>query len=102
MSRAQHGVSKLPKRGLGAAAQSLAPKLVGLHALMQAQVAKGMFPGAVWLVAHGDEVVVDLVGTQAIAGTAPMRRDTIFRIASMTKAITAACVMMLIEEGRLE
>jgi CubicO group peptidase (beta-lactamase class C family) len=69
---------------------------------MEAQVASGKFPGAVWLVAKGEDVAIDMVGTQAIGGTAPMQRDTIFRIASMTKAVTAACVMMLIEEGKVE
>ena len=81
---------------------SLAAKLVGLRAFMEAQLASGLFPGAVWLVAQGDDVAVDMIGTQAIGGTAPMQRDTIFRIASMTKAVTAACVMMLIEEGKIE
>jgi CubicO group peptidase (beta-lactamase class C family) len=69
---------------------------------MEAQLASGLFPGAVWLVALGDDVSVDMIGTQAIGGSAPMQRDTIFRIASMTKAVTAACVMMLIEEGKIE
>ncbi len=81
---------------------SLAAKLVGLRAFMEAQLAGGLFPGAVWLVARRDDVAVDMIGTQASGGTAPMRRDTIFRIASMTKAVTAACVMMLIEDGRIE
>ena len=69
---------------------------------MEAQFARGLFPGAVWLVAQGEDVTVDMIGTQAIGGTAPMQRDTIFRIASMTKAVTAACVMMLIEDGKVE
>ena len=69
--------------------------------LMADQVARGAFPGAVWLVAQGDEVAVDTVGVTAIGGATPMRRDTIFRIASMTKAITATAVMMLVEEGKL-
>jgi CubicO group peptidase (beta-lactamase class C family) len=42
------------------------------------------------------------VGMSAIGGTVPMRRDTIFRIASMTKAVTATAVMMLVEQGKLE
>ena len=70
-----------------------------LRALMEEQRATGLFPGAVWLVAQGDDVAVDMIGTQAIDGTASMQRDTIFRIASMTKAITATCLMMLIEDG---
>ena len=58
-------------------------------------------PGAVWLVAHGDDLVVSVSGTQAIGSEAPMRRDTIFRIASMTRAVTAAAVLMLVEEGKV-
>jgi len=60
-----------------------------------------MFPGSVFLVAHGDDVVVSADGVSAIGGAAPMRRDTIFRIASMTKAVTTAAMMMLVEEGKL-
>jgi CubicO group peptidase (beta-lactamase class C family) len=41
------------------------------------------------------------VGVTAIGGAVPMRRDTIFRIASMTKAVTATAVLMLVEEGKL-
>lgn len=81
---------------------TLAAKLVGLRAFMQAQLSSGLFPGAVWLVAQGDNVAVDMIGTQATGGAVPMQRDTIFRIASMTKAVTAACVMMLIEDGKIE
>ena len=38
---------------------------------------------------------------QDLASGTPMRRDTIFRIASMTKPITAAAAMILVEEGRI-
>jgi CubicO group peptidase (beta-lactamase class C family) len=79
----------------------LRAKIAPLHDAMAARVAQGEFPGAVWLVAQGDEVAFDAVGVTAIGGTTSMRRDTIFRIASMTKAVTAAAVMMLVEEGKL-
>ena len=46
-------------------------------------------------------MVVEQVGMSAIGGSVPMQRDTIFRIASMTKPVTAAAVMMLVEEGKL-
>jgi CubicO group peptidase (beta-lactamase class C family) len=77
------------------------PEFPQLRDLMADQVAKNAFPGAVWLVAQGDDVAVDMVGVSAIGGTSPMRRDTIFRIASMTKAVTATAVMMLVEEGKV-
>ncbi|GAA1292853.1 serine hydrolase domain-containing protein [Saccharothrix xinjiangensis] len=55
-------------------------------------------PGAVALV--GRRVVA--VGTTAFGGVEPMRRDTLFRIASMTKPITAAAAVLLAEEGALD
>lgn len=79
----------------------LQARITALHDLMAARGAAGEFPGAVWLVALGDDVAVDSVGASAVDGSMPMRRDTIFRIASMTKAITAAAVLMLVEDGKL-
>ena len=79
----------------------LQAKIAALRDAMAARVAQNEFPGAVWLVAHGGDVAVDAVGVSAIDGTTPMRRDTIFRIASMTKAVTSAAVLMLVEEGKL-
>jgi CubicO group peptidase (beta-lactamase class C family) len=81
--------------------QRLESKMKPLHDQMAARVAQDEFPGAVWLLAQGDDIAVDTVGVTAVGGTLPMRRDTIFRIASMTKAVTAAAVMMLVEEGKL-
>src|SRR5262245_46689073 len=69
--------------------------------LMAKQVERNQLPGAVWLVAQGGDVAVDSVGVAAIGGAALMRRDTIFRTASMTKPVTATAVMMLVEEGKL-
>jgi CubicO group peptidase (beta-lactamase class C family) len=72
-----------------------------LHQAMAARVARGEFPGMVTLVAHGDEVHVDTIGVLAFGSADPMRRDTIFRIASMTKPILAVATMMLVEDGKL-
>lgn len=72
-----------------------------LHEILDAHVSKGPVPGAVGLVAKGDRTEVRAVGSADIEGTAPMARDSIFRIASMTKPIVAAAVMMLVEEGRI-
>ncbi|HXI56856.1 MAG TPA: serine hydrolase domain-containing protein [Polyangia bacterium] len=76
-------------------------KINPLHDQMAARIARDEFPGAVWLVAQGDDVAVEAVGLSAVGGKLPMRRDSIFRIASMTKAVTATAVMMLIQEGKL-
>ena len=57
-------------------------------------------PGLVTVVSRHGEVHVDVIGNIAFGG-APMRRDSIFRIASMTKPVTAAAAMILVEECRL-
>ena len=72
-----------------------------LHEAMAARVANGELPGMVTLVAHGEDVHVDTIGVMAFGGNEPMRRDTIFRITSMTKPILALATMLLVEEGRL-
>jgi CubicO group peptidase (beta-lactamase class C family) len=72
-----------------------------LHRAMSAHVEKGELPGLVTLVADGEDVQVDLIGTTAFSGDEPMRRDTIFRIASVTKPMLAAVAMMLVEDGVL-
>jgi CubicO group peptidase (beta-lactamase class C family) len=53
------------------------------------------------MVAGGGRVQVRAVGSSDVGSTAPMHRDSIFRIASITKPITAAAVMMLVEDGRI-
>ncbi|MET8329471.1 serine hydrolase domain-containing protein [Streptomyces sp. NPDC005181] len=72
-----------------------------LHEILDTHVGKGPVPGVVGLVARGDRTEVHAVGSADVEGTAPMARDSIFRIASMTKPIVAAAVMMLVEEGRI-
>jgi CubicO group peptidase (beta-lactamase class C family) len=72
-----------------------------LHDILQTNVSNGSVPGAVGLVARGDKVEVQAVGSADVDGTSPMARDSIFRIASITKPITAAAVMMLVEDGRI-
>src|SRR5205814_2779360 len=72
-----------------------------LHQAMAARVAKGELPGLVTLVARGGDVQVDTIGVIAFASNEPMRRDAIFRIASLTKPILATATMILVEEGKL-
>jgi CubicO group peptidase (beta-lactamase class C family) len=69
--------------------------------VLQAHVEKGSVPGAVALVARGDRVEVDAVGFVDLAGSAPMARDSIFRVASITKPITAAAALLLVDDGRV-
>ncbi|MER6538118.1 serine hydrolase domain-containing protein [Streptomyces sp900105755] len=72
-----------------------------LHAALRRHVEAGTVPGAVGLVARGDDVEVVTVGHTDVEGSAPMARDSVFRIASVTKPITAAAVLMLVDEGRI-
>jgi CubicO group peptidase (beta-lactamase class C family) len=76
-------------------------RLARLQGVMAAHVERGAVPGLVTLVSRRGDVQVDAIGTMAAGGAAPMRRDTIFRIASVTKPITAAAAMILVEECRL-
>lgn len=69
-----------------------------VHAVAEKAVADGTFPGLVALVAHGDTEHVEVTGQLSIGG-APVARDSLFRIASMTKPVTGAATMALIEEG---
>ncbi|MFD7880444.1 serine hydrolase domain-containing protein [Streptomyces sp. NPDC059766] len=70
-----------------------------LHDTLRRYVEDGTVPGAVGLVARGDDVEVVAVGSADTDGTAPMARDSVFRIASVTKPLTAAAVLMLVEDG---
>ncbi|MFF4300100.1 serine hydrolase domain-containing protein [Streptomyces sp. NPDC001601] len=72
-----------------------------LHATLRRHVEAGAVPGAVGLVARGDDVEVVAVGHTDVEGSAPMARDSVFRIASVTKPITAAALLMLVDEGRI-
>ncbi|MFE5033541.1 serine hydrolase domain-containing protein [Streptomyces sp. NPDC056683] len=72
-----------------------------LHATLRRHVEAGTVPGAVGLVARGDDVEVVAVGHTDVEGSAPMARDSVFRIASVTKPITAAALLMLVDEGRI-
>ncbi len=72
-----------------------------LHDILQTYVGNGSVPGAVGLMARGDRVEVAAAGSADVDGTTPMARNSIFRIASITKPITAAAVMMLVEDGRI-
>jgi CubicO group peptidase (beta-lactamase class C family) len=76
------------------------PRLERMHDVMAGHAASGDIPGMVTLVSRRGEIHVDAIGKMAIGG-APMRRDTIFRIASMTKPVTAVAAMILVEECKL-
>lgn len=79
---------------------SSASGIARLDASLDAHVSSAKVPGLVALVARGGEVHVHTAGVQALGGP-PMRRDTLFRISSMTKPITAAAALMLVEDSTL-
>jgi CubicO group peptidase (beta-lactamase class C family) len=72
-----------------------------VRAVMASQVDGGNVPGLVMLVSRGDDVYVDAIGAFDFGRPEPMRRDTIFRISSMTKPVTAVSALMLVEESKL-
>jgi len=76
-------------------------RLGRMHEVMTGYVERGEVPGIVTLVCRRDEVHVDAIGNKMVSGRDSVRRDTIFRIASMTKPIVAVAVMILVEECKL-
>ena len=69
-----------------------------MHTAMRRHIERGYTPGLVTLVRQRRREHVDVFGAMAFDGSVPMRRDTIFRLASMTKPITAAGAMILVEQ----
>jgi len=69
-----------------------------MHDVMAGYVERGEVPGIVTAVSRRGDAHVDAIGTKAVGGGAPVARDTIFRIASMTKPIIAVATLILVEE----
>ena len=76
-------------------------RLAHMHDVMAGHVERGGMPGLVMLVSRRADVHVDAIGMKAQGRHDPMRRDTIMRISSLTKPVTAAAAMILVEECRL-
>ncbi|HEY8284574.1 MAG TPA: serine hydrolase domain-containing protein [Chloroflexota bacterium] len=64
-------------------------RLERMHHVLSGYVEREEIPGLVALVSRHDDLHVEALGTLTFGDSAPMRRDTIFRIASITKPITA-------------
>jgi CubicO group peptidase (beta-lactamase class C family) len=76
-------------------------RLARLNGGMKSLVDQGRLAGAVTMVArHGKVVEFEAVGKRDVAANAPMQKDAIFRIYSMSKPITGVAMMLLFEEGR--
>ena len=76
-------------------------RLARMHAALRRHVESGHAPGLVALVHQREREHVETIGTMAFDSTVPMRRDTIFRLASTTKPITAVGAMILVEECKV-
>lgn len=76
-------------------------RLARMHEAMRRHVETGRISGLVTLVHHRGREHVDALGTMAFDSKVPMQRDTIFRLASNTKPITAVATLMLVEECKL-
>ena len=60
------------------------PSFDNMHALLAGYISRREIPGLVAVVAHNGEAHVDAIGSIAVGDARPMRRDSIFRIASMS------------------
>jgi len=72
-----------------------------MHDILLRHVDSRRLPGLVALISRRGAEHVDAIGTLAFDRAAPMQRDTIFRLASVTKPITAVAAMILVEECKL-
>ncbi len=81
---------------------SAEPALPGIGAAMREAVAKNEIAGAITVVAKADKLLhLETTGLADVAANRPMATDTLFWIASMTKPITGAAILMLQDEGKL-
>jgi CubicO group peptidase (beta-lactamase class C family) len=80
-----------------------AEKLAKVGEIMNGFVNDKKIAGGIVLVARNGKLVFqETYGKRNLAGDQPVERDTIFRIYSMSKAITSAAALMLVEEGKLD
>src|ERR1700733_2547623 len=97
---ARPGVDQLKEQSMNTAGLSK-PRIERMHRVLSGHLERKELPGLVALVSHHDGVHVETLGTLAFGDPAPMKRDTIFRIASITKLVTAVAAMILVEECKL-
>jgi CubicO group peptidase (beta-lactamase class C family) len=77
------------------------PRLDRMRTVMQGYLDRGEIPGIVTLVSRRGDSHAEAFGSLTLGGTLAMRPDTIFRISSVTKPITAVAAMILVEECKL-
>ena len=84
-------------------ASCAAPKLPGVGAAMRAAVERQEVAGVVTVVATRNKTLhCEAIGLANLTNQAPMRPDSLFWVASMTKPVTAVAVLMLQDEGKLK
>ena len=77
-------------------------RLARIHAMVAKHMDLGDITGAVTLVARKGQIAyVDVQGVMDLETKKPVTRDTLFRIASMTKPVIGTAIMMMLEEGKL-
>jgi CubicO group peptidase (beta-lactamase class C family) len=78
-------------------------KLAKVGEFFRNEVTTGAIPGAILLIQqHGKPVYHESFGVQDVVSKAPITDQTIFRLFSMTKAITSVAAMALVDEGKLK
>jgi CubicO group peptidase (beta-lactamase class C family) len=78
-------------------------RLQRIHAMVQRHMDLGDISGAVVLVARKGQIAfVEAQGTMDVETKKPMTRDSLFRMASMTKPVIGTAVMMMLEEGKVQ
>jgi CubicO group peptidase (beta-lactamase class C family) len=78
-------------------------RLQRIHAMVQRHIDAGDVTGAVVLVARKGQVAyLEAQGTMDLETKKPMTRDSLFRMASMTKPVIGTSIMMMLEEGKLQ
>lgn len=79
-----------------------AKKLAKINALVETFIADGKVPGGSFLVAKEGKIVYEYTaGNRTSKNEVPYQSDDIYRIASMTKAVTSVAVMQLFEQGKI-
>ena len=76
-------------------------RLERMHEVLSGHIQRKDMPGLVALLSHHDDVHIETLGTPSFESQSPMTRDTIFRIASISKVVTAVAAMILVEECKM-
>jgi len=96
------GVVVLGPSTIDAQRSSRRSPLDGITGVVQKHIDAGTIPGAVVLVAHDGQIIYwEAHGVADTTSNKPLQRDTVFWVASLTKPLVAASIMMMVEEGKV-